>query len=183
MNTISINLLPTEIRQSKEFQEKKALLIRSAIITLIVSIGIAAVVLVLAIGQNLSLRLAQENLNQIKSRLISFKEPEGLAFTLKSRLTDISKIYGRDSQHSQTFNLITALMPAEVRLINFSIARGNQVNVEGETASTASLETFFDNLTDPANAEGIIVSSKVDSLSRGQTDRVRFDLTIVTTGK
>lgn len=183
MNTISINLLPTEIRQSKEVQEKRVVLTKVAITLLMVSIVITAVVLVLAVGQNLSLRRGQENLTQVRSRLASFKEPEGLAFTLKSRITDISRIYGRDSQQSQTFNLITALMPADIRLLNFNISKGNQVNIEGETINLTSLGAFFDNLTDPANSEGIIVSSKIDSLSRGQTDRVRFDLTIITTGK
>lgn len=183
MNTISINLLPTEIRQSKEVQEKRAFLAKVAITMLIAAIAITALILVLAVGQKLSLRQAQDSLNQVKAKIAGLKESEGLAFTLKSRLNDISKIYGRDTQHSQTFNLITALMPADVRLISFSISRGNQVNLEGETANLVSLEAFFDNLTDPENSEGIIVSSKVNSLSKGQTDRVRFDLTITTAGK
>lgn len=183
MNTISINLLPTEIRQSKEAQEKRAFLAKIAITMLVGAIGLTAVVLVLAVSQNLTSRLAQENFNQVRAKLANFKEPEGLAFTLKSRLADISKISGRDTQHSQTFNLITALMPADIRLINFSISGGNQVKVEGETGNIVSLETLFDNLTDPENAEGIIVASNVDSLSRSQAGRVRFDLTIITSGQ
>lgn len=149
---------------------------------LVLTIILSATILGMEIYQRLKLSEAEKKLNNTKEQVSFLHEEEILSFVLKNRLKSISSLNEQDSLPPQSFNLIVALMPADIRMLTFSIGKNGQTSFSGDTTNILALETFFGNLTDSSVNEGKIAAAKVDNLSRGANGNIRFDLTIILAG-
>lgn len=178
MSQILINLLPVDIEAKNKQRSREKLVIRISIVILSLTVGLTAVVLFLILTQKISININEEHILKLKTDISNYRQPEGLAFVLKSRLDNINAIKSKETQHYQAFNLITALLPQDVRLISFSSNKGGILVISGETRSTKSLQTFFGNLTNQSTHENKITGTKIDNLVRAADATIKFDLTV-----
>lgn len=178
MDKISINLIPVQLETLKKDQAKKKILNRVSVTLLVIMIGLSSTILSLELFQRLNLSKSENDLKGIKNEISSYHDKEALIFVLKNRLTTVLSIVNRDSSQSQAYNLITSLMPSDVTLLSFSVNKGGQVALSGDTSSILSLNTFFNNLTDPVSNHGGVLGAKVENLNRVQSGKINFDLVI-----
>lgn len=179
MNQILINLLPVELRANNTESKKKSLLVRLSIGWLLIMVVATVGLLSFRFIQNNQIQNLNGQVNEAKQKVNTFKPQEELVLVLKQRIKGISEIISQESAPSQAFNIITSLTPAQVRIVSFSTDRSGNIVMEGQADNLNTLKELFDNLTDPKRNEGRIASSRVESLSQGASDQVRFNLTIV----
>lgn len=182
MEKLAINLLPPEFGVEAKNKTKKQTILRVSIIFLVLTIIAAGIVLGMEIYQRLNLTKTEKQIEAAKGQITALHDAESLNFLLKSRLNSITNINSQNPFDAQTFNLITILMPPDVRMLTFNIGRNNQITIAGDTTSNPSLQVFFNNLIDPSSNEGKIQSVNIESLSLGQNGRIRFDLTLTLSG-
>jgi Tfp pilus assembly protein PilN len=135
-----------------------------------------------SITQNALYQRENRALDNLKTQVGTYKEQEAIAFLLKSRMAGITQLTAKQYPQTAAFNLLTALTPDEVKIFAFKVDRTDKVNIQGETASTAALDTYFNNLVDPKATEGKIPKVTLSSLSKGNTGLLRFDLNVLTQG-
>ncbi|MBI2021695.1 hypothetical protein HYS93_02290 [Candidatus Daviesbacteria bacterium] len=179
MNQININLLPIDLTLAKREEAKKSLVLQISIGLLVFTVAVAAIVLFLSLSDNFSIRNTESQISQIKEKIATYKRHEGLTFVLKDRLDGIKSLTSAGILQSQSFNLVTELMPKDMILISFNNSKKDIISLTGETTSTKSLQTFFNKLTNPSEHQGKIVSTKVENLNRSPTSVIRFELTVV----
>lgn len=178
MAKISINLLPPELTSTRQEKTKRDLSVKASIAFVIVMVVFTGSVLALRLSQNLSLKQKESTLEGNRKRVATLEKEEGLVVVVKKRLSAISVVRNAESDQAQSFILLNALTPQTVQLFTFNANKSDQVTLSGETASTQALQTFFNNLTDPAINEGKITGVNVDNLNKGQTGRIHFDLIV-----
>ncbi len=178
MEKISINLLPPEVGVLAQRKSNKNVLVVISVVLLVLSIAVSMIMLGFELYQKSSLSEVQKKSATIKNEITSLSEEEKLNFVLKNRLQKISKIYPRDIYQSKSYNFLTSLAPQDMRLLLYSVDQTGKISLSADTMSNPALETFFNNLTDPAISEGRIKTTNIDNLSLIQNGRIKFDLTI-----
>lgn len=179
MHQISINLLPVELAVVKKQQERKTLVVKISTIILAATVLLTALVLVLGITQNFNIDRLETQIKSSREKITQHKDREGLAYVLRKRIDAISGISKTDTTHALTLNLITNLLPADVKMLNFNNNKKGQMLFSGETNSSRSLQTFFDNLNNPSSHEGRILGTRIESLTLAGGSNIKFDLTIL----
>lgn len=175
---ITINLLPAEIAVQKKAVVKKKIIIRVCIGLLSTTVVISLIVFVFGLFQNLTINKTEQTTSEVKNKITLYKDQEGLVFTLKDRLAEVNRLFKKETYPLQGYTLISSLAPSGVNILNISTDRAGVMKVDGNTISTKLLDDFFNNLTNPANNEGKILSAKIDSLSRKQNGTISFELQI-----
>lgn len=178
MDKLKINLIPPEIKEKAKKEAKKSLLVRVSIGLLGILILFTSGVLAMIIYQNSQVQALTAQLDQEKSKIGSLKDKEGAVFFLKNRLVSINAFSDEHYKQGETYDLITSLFPPEVNLSSLQIDQTEKIVISGDTNNTASLDTLFNNLTDPKVNEGKIASSTVESLSKSQSGGISFNLTV-----
>lgn len=178
MEKISINLLPPELKFEKSQEKKKALIAKISVLALIVMIGITAFGLSLRVYQKVEVSRLEGQIAGLKNSLSSLGETESMVTTLKGRLQSISQINTSDPKTMNAFNLIYQLFPQDIKVGSFTVDKTGQVQITGEAPTLGSLQSFFNNLTDPSLNQGKVKSIKINSLSKTTLTNIRFDITI-----
>lgn len=178
MSKISINLLPPEILDEDKIKGKQPLFTKISISLLILIVALTVAVFMYGISQSLALKNLENQVDQASLKVTTLKEQEGLLTLLKARIDKIKSLAGQESPPAQAFNMISGVMPAEMKLLSFSMDKNSRIILSGETSTTVSIKSFFDSLMDTGKSGGVS-SVKVESLSRSMDGKIRFDLTIV----
>jgi Tfp pilus assembly protein PilN len=178
MDRISINLLPIDLKENKKLLYKKKLvnLISAGILTILVMA--TGILVILSVVQNRQMNEAETELSQLNNTLASLKEKEAAVIILKKRLTSISQVIRHKYPQTDSFLLVTSLLPENVTLQNFVSEQTNSVTLQGTAVNAASLQQFFDNLTDPKINEGKITKTVITNLNRGNSPQLNFDLEV-----
>lgn len=178
MEKISINLLPIELRAESKKNTKQSLAIR-------VSVGILVLVIICSLGVLIwtfylksSLQESSDRLAKVTQVIQDQKDKEGLAVILKSRLDIITKLTQKESSQTESFNLITSLLPSDIKMLTFTVDKTGVIRLTAFTTSLPSMQTFFNNLTDPKKNEGKIISTRVESLNKNLDGNYNFELSI-----
>lgn len=178
MEKISINLLPIELRAESKKNTKQSLAIR-------VSVGILVLVIICSLGVLIwtfylksSLQESSDRLAKVTQVIQDQKDKEGLAVILKSRLDIITKLTQKESSQTESFNLITSLLPSDIKMLTFTVDKAGVIRLTAFTTSLPSMQTFFNNLTDPKKNEGKIISTRVESLNKNLDGNYNFELSI-----
>lgn len=179
MDKISVNLLPTEIKNAGKDTERKSLILKIGVSSLVFMVILSAASLLMALTQNVRLNEAKKKTEAARSQVEGLKDHESLVVVLKSRLNIINNLSSLPSPPGDAYILITSLLPQNIKLLDFNIEKSNKVLLGGETTDLQSLETFFNSITDPKINLGKIKSVKVESLTKTNNQRFRFDLGIV----
>lgn len=182
MDKLKINLIPPEIKEKAKKEAKRSLVIRISIGLLGLLILATSGILAVIIFQNVTLQSLNASLEEEKGKVAKLKDKEAVVFFLKNRLDSINKFSATRYTQSDVFELITSLYPVGVDVLSLKIDRTEKVQLQGKTDSTASLDSLFNNLTDPKINEGKIASVSVESLNRGQDGSIKFSL-IINMGK
>lgn len=182
MDRISINLLPPELKLSKKKEKKKQLAVRISVSVLVLMIIITGSLIGMSVMQSSSLETESRRLESLQTQVSTYKEAEGIAYLLKNRLSGIEQAAGRKFPQTEAFNMLTQLTPDLVNLYAFKVDKASKVNLQGLTDYPGALETYFTNLTDPKINEGKVTKVTVNSLNKGTTNTIRFDLNIGVTG-
>jgi hypothetical protein len=178
MEKISINLLPIELREKSKKNTRKNRINQASIGVLVVVIIITLSVLSWTIVLKSSLQKANSDLATITQQVQAQKEKEGLVVLLKSRLDIINKLIQKESISTQSFNLISSLLPIDIKMLNLAVDKSGKIRMTASTTSLTSMQSFFNNLTDPKKNEGKITATKVESLNKTQDGNYNFELTI-----
>lgn len=180
MDRISINLLPIDLKDNKKNLKKKRLLNTLSISLLGVLIIITGILVVLSLIQNKQLNSEKEALSSMGNTITSLKQKEAAVVILKKRLANVSEIMNEKYPQTDSFLLVTSLIPEDVYMQTFSTNQKNSVALQGTSNDASSLQKFFDNLTDPKINEGKIIKTVISNLNRGSTPKLGFDLEITT---
>lgn len=178
MNKLSINLLPPELNISRQESVRKKLIFRSSVGFLVVTIAAVIILLTLVLGSNLQRQNLEAEFENLKAKVASLKDNEFILSVLKGRIGSISSVLQKPSTEIEAYNLITLLMPQGIALQNFSIEKSKKVTLSAETSNPATLDNFFNKLTDPKSHDGRIQSVKLSNLNVGG-GRIKFDLSLV----
>lgn len=180
MDRISINLLPVGLKESKQLLKKKKLINLISISVLGILVVITGVLVVLSVIQNRQVSSETAELSSFESTISSLKEREAAAVILKKRLGAVSTIIKQKYPQTDSFLLVTSLLPEQVSMQVFTTDQANMVSLQGNSPDAASLQKFFDNLTDPKINEGKITQTEINNLNRGTSPQLGFDLKITT---
>lgn len=180
MDRISINLLPPQLKENKLFERKKKLINRLCVGFLSLLVVTSTVLIIFSVMQNNDLNSENEKLALVENNLNSLNEKEATVIILKKRLADITKIQNKKYPQTESFILISSLLPEETSMQSFSVDVGNKITLNGIAENAAAMQKFFDNLTDPAVNEGKIVKTNITNLNRGFSPRLIFELEIST---
>jgi hypothetical protein len=173
---ISINLLPPELVASKQAQQRKKLVnqISAAVI------GVVILLTILGIGygryQINNLAKANNALTTSRAQLDAYKDRESLLFVVKTLVDGVNYTAQKDYNQVTAYGLISSFLPADARLLNFSIDKTSLVNLSVEASSSASLQSLFDQLANPSSNQGNITKINIDSLSQSSNNNLRFDM-------
>jgi Tfp pilus assembly protein PilN len=167
MDRISINLLPLDLKENKKNLKQKRLINTISIGILTSLVIVSGVLVVLSILQNNQLNSEKNQLTNLENTVSSLKEKEAAVIILKKRISDISQIRNQKYPQADSFKLTTSLLP-------------ENVSIQGLSTDAASLQKFFDNLTDPKINEGKITKTVITNLNRGSSPQLGFDLEINT---
>lgn len=178
MDRININLLPPELKEFKNRERRKSLIVRVSVGLLALMIVLTGSLLSAVVLQNVRISNANKRLEETKNEVNSYKEAEAIAVVLRTRIDGINTLMAKEFPQAEAFNLVNSLTPDQVRIFSFSINKTNKLALQGETNSTQSLSGFFNSLIDPKFNEGRISKVVVDSLNRDRSSRIRFDLSI-----
>ncbi len=173
-----INLLPQEYANEQVKREKfyKVQLIGVSAILLLVFLS--SLTFALRLLQNQNIQKLNFDLTNTELKINSFKNREVSVVVLKNRLTTISQYVGVESKATQTYNLISSLIPPSVLLNAISIDRSNITVLSIATSDGAGLDTFLANLVDKNTNQGLISKFNVDSFIRGRDGMYRITLKI-----
>jgi Tfp pilus assembly protein PilN len=180
MDRISINLLPLDLKENKKNLKQKRLINTISIGILTSLVIVSGVLVVLSILQNNQLNSEKNQLTNLENTVSSLKEKEAAVIILKKRISDISQIRNQKYPQADSFKLTTSLLPENVSIQSFNSEKANMVTVQGLSNDAASLQKFFDNLTDPKINEGKITKTVITNLNRGSSPQLGFDLEINT---
>lgn len=180
MDRISINLLPLDLKENKKNVKQKRLINTISVGILASLVVVTGVLVVLSVIQNRQLTSEKNELTSLENTISSLKEKEAAVFILKKRIADVSQIKNQKFPQADSFKLTTSLLPENVLIQSFNSERANLVTVQGLSNDAASLQKFFDNLTDPKVNEGKIIKTVITNLNRGSTPQLGFDLEIST---
>lgn len=176
---ISINLLPEKLRSTEKTKARLSTAKKASVGLLVLMITLTAALFTWALIESDNIKSANQELEQVKEEVETYKDRESLAAVLKARLNSINTISQTNSPQSTSFNLMTKIIPAEIKVKSLNVDNSNHVIASIETQSTKSLDIFFNSLTDPKVHDGKISGTKIDNLSRSQTGQYRSDLNIV----
>ena len=87
------------------------------------------------------------------------------------------------SPQTDSFLIITGLMPENLEVQTINIDQPNIVNIQGFAPNAETMQKFLDNLTDPTINEGKIAKTAISNLNRGSAPRLGFDLAVTTKSK
>ncbi len=180
MDRISINLLPPQLKENKQFESKKKLIYRISIAFLLVLILLTAGLIVMTVIQKSQLQKEVAKTASLTGKIDSLRENEAAVMILKNRLNTITQISGKQYSQTDSFILVTSLLPPNVNMQSFTVDQRNSVSLQGNAETASDLQKFFDNLSDPTVNEGKITKTTISSLNRGPSSRMVFDLEIST---
>lgn len=176
---ISINLLPQEIASDKKNQSRQSFIIKASVGVLALMLIITPVVFFVGISQKLNLNNLNKQVEDVKAKVGSYKDQEGLILTLKLRLDGIVAISGQDSKQSEIFGIISSLLPSDIVITSFEVDKKGKVVLSAVTTNMQSLQTFFNSLVNKDLNKGKINSVSIESLSLGANKQTRMDLVIL----
>jgi hypothetical protein len=173
---IKINLLPPELEASKKNAQRKNLINQ-------LSISLLSLVILIAIGtiiygryQSSHLGSSNDKLTAAKESLSSLSAQESALLSTKSLLSGITTVSQKDYNQLAIYTLISSFLDPQSKLMSFSIDKKNKVNLSLEASSSASLQSFFDNLTSPTTNQGKLNKINIDSLSQASNNKIRFEM-------
>ncbi len=178
MDRISINLLPIDLKENKKLLYKKKLVNLISSITVVILIVVTGILVILSVIQNSQVGKEETDISRLENTLSSLKEKEASVVILKKRLASISQVIKHKYPQTDSFLLVSSLLPENVTLQNFVAEQPNTVTLQGIAANAASLQHFFDNLTDPKINEGKITKTVISNLNRGNSPQLNFDLEV-----
>lgn len=178
MDKIKINLLPPEIKEKAKKEAKQSLINKTSIALLGVLILITSSILAIVIFQGTSVNLLSSDIEKEKSRIQGKKDAEAVIRLLKNRIDTINQFATKRYKQREIFDLITSSPPQGVVLNTVHVDKSTKIVIAGQTGTTALLQKFFNNLTDPKVNEGKIASVTVESLNRNQLGKINFELSV-----
>lgn len=178
MDKIKINLLPPEIKEKAKKEAKQSLINKISIALLGVLIITTSTILAMVIFQGAAVNALNSDIEKEKSRIQSKQDAEAVVKLLKNRIDTINEFSTQRYKQREVFNFITGLFSPGVTIDTVEIGRTPSVAIIGQTDTTASLQKFFNDLTDPKTNEGKITSVTVESLSKNQTGSINFELKV-----
>lgn len=173
-----INLLPPELLNTQKKQRTLATFVWLASISLIVVIVLTASILLYKLYQIQQLNIRHQDIQQLNTQVSSLQAQEGILYTVHARLNDLSQISQQNQTPLSEYSLTQSIVPSGFKILAFSNDTLHQVKLSVESTGSAKLKNLFDNLTNPQVAEGKILKSNLDSLSRNSLDQYKADLTI-----
>lgn len=181
MDRISLNLLPLDLKENKLFEQKKRLINRLSVLLLSTLVVITLGLVVVSVFQKNQIDAESNKLASYERTLGSLAEREAALLLLKQRLASIVQIQNLKYPQTDSFLLISALIPEKTTIQAFSVDQANKITLSGYSENAASLQLFFDNLTNPQMNEGKITKTTIVNLNRGNAPRMLFELDITTT--
>lgn len=175
---ISINLLPEELKSTVKRKAALSLAKKANIGLLVLMIILTASLFAFVLYDSLKIKSANQELEQLKGKIETYKDQESLAAVLKARLNSINTISQIHSPQNTSFNLIIKIILPDIKVKSLSVGKSSRVIANIETQSTKSLDVFFNSLTDPKVHDGKILGTKIEALSRSQTGQYKADLDI-----
>ncbi len=178
MQNISINLLPKELRVSREQEVRKSKFNKLSVGFLILTIILTVGVLLLKTTQVFNTRSINREIKDTQQKIGNYKTEEGLLYMLQDRLDTIQSTNSKASGPVLAFNLTEKLLVPGITINSFNVDKSNNIQLTGQADSLDSLQKFFNNLVDSSQNEGRIMNVKINSLGRGLSSNVIFDLTL-----
>ena len=183
MDRISINLLPSDLKENSQIKKKKKLINLISIFFLSGLIVLTLGLIIFSVLQNKKLTEEKLAVKNLENSLTNLKETEAAVVILKKRLSIISSIMNQPSPQTDSFLIITGLMPENLEVQTINIDQPNIVNIQGFAPNAETMQKFLDNLTDPTINEGKIAKTAISNLNRGTAPRLGFDLAVTTKPK
>lgn len=179
MAKISINLLPSEMKEKEIKQQNFNKIQFAGIGVILIMIFLASLSAALRILQSHSISLAQEQVTQLQQKVAGLKETQESLFLLKNRLSVIDKYLGVSSNQSFIYNLLERLIPDSVVINAMTIGKTGEVVLLAITPDSISLDTLITNLTTKDSNEDKISKVSIENLSRGRDGfyRTSFKIT------
>ena len=180
MDRISINLLPPALKENKQLTRRKRLINLASIGLLGFLIFVTTCLIITSVIENTKLNQENTTLTALNNNLNSLKEKEVALIILKKRINSISQIIDKQYPPTASFSLITSLLSSGIEMQSFDVDQTSKVTLHGTSVDAASLQQFFDNLTDPKINDGKVTKTVIANLSRGASPQLIFDLEITT---
>lgn len=181
MSQLKINLLPRDILLARQLGSKARLINKLSIGLLVILICLTSATLGIRFVQNLDLKKANTNLTSAQNLVESQGIVEAQAALVKQQLDSIESISGQDANRKAIFNLLVALMPADVQISEASVDKESNMTLTLSSPSLSSLQDLFSGLSDPEKNAGLISKVDLQGLSVDRDGAYRFGLRI--TGK
>lgn len=175
---ISLNLLPEQLKTSQKSKARFSLAKKASVTALVVMVILTSSLFAYTVFDSFKIKSASQELEQVKVEVDSYKDKEALAAVLKTRLDTINTISQTSSPQNTAFNLLTKIIPSDIRVRSLLVDKSSHATTSIESLSTGSLDNLFNKLTNPVVHDGKISKTQVESLSRSQTGIYRSELNI-----
>lgn len=175
---VAINLLPIEFRAEaiKTAKFYKIQTVGVAIILLMTFLASLTVALRILQSQNIS--QIQAKLTKSEAKISDLKNTQASLFLLKSKLTTINQYLGISSNQTQTYKLITKLLPPSISINSISVDKSGEVLVLALAPDGNSVDNLITNLTSKEINEDKISQVSLESINRGKDGIYRLSLKI-----
>jgi len=174
-----ISLLPREVEQKKEQEQRGQQLRKGALIflaaSLLICIGIFIYSSILkSEASNLAQSIAAE-----ETILASLSEMEITARDLEKRVQALQSILDDKIRFSGLLTSLARAVPADVFIVEMTIPSEEMLSVSGSSRSYSSLASFLLNLKDSRSPQVVFEAVELQSVSLDQqTGEARFDLNL-----
>lgn len=173
-----INLLPPELLNTQKKQRTLAVFVWTAGASLLIVIILTASILLYKLYLVQQLNSTRQTVEELTNQIQSLQTQESVLYTIRNRLNDLNQLASQNQTVLTQYSLTIGLVPTGFKIVSYTTDTNNQVKLSVESTGSARLKNLFDNLTSPQSAEGKIIKTNLDSLSRNSRDQYILDLTI-----
>lgn len=175
---IKINLLPSEfLIAEREYQNfRKIQLI--CVLVILSLIFLSSMTIALRVLQSQRIVSANEQLDQLTSKITADKSKEAQLLILKNRIDLLQKISESPSKQKALYNLVNQLIPKEVLVSDMSVDNSGNIGLSLVVLQTGYFENMLDNLTSKEKNEGKIKTIEIETLTRTRDGVYRANIKV-----
>lgn len=178
MIKIAVDLLPLEYRQQNLENAKFYKIQKIGITVILLMFFVSSITFTLGILQSQNIQIIQKGIAASEAKITELKGREQSLNLLKNRLTVIDQNLGVPSSQTQSYQLVTNLLPKEVSLVSISVNKSAEVLAQVSVPDVETLEKLIGNLTSRETNEDKISHLSLENIQRGRDGIYRLSLKI-----
>lgn len=178
MNSISVNLLPSEILLQKKHKLRLIVANRLSVAVLTLLIFSTSALLAMRISQGTELAKARQEKVSVEGKVSGLKNKEDQIITLKQRLGEIQTLLSADKIRKAMFNLFVSQISPDVSVTEISVDKNGAIDASLASSSLTTIENLIAALADKEKNADLVAKIDLERFSLGRSGVYYFDLKV-----